>query len=96
MRYVSEQFPGYESTQISLAVPGPKDPPNTPVPRLLHSTGAPDADHLGRLLVEALDRVQTLDEAVVHSIMPGSANGSGERMDLGDNTWIPAVISDTG
>lgn len=88
MRSASAQLLGHEGTQVSLAVPGPRDPPNTPVPRLLHSTGAPDADHLGRLLLEALGRVQTLDEAVVHSIMPGSANSLGERKDLGDNTWV--------
>lgn len=75
--------------QTTLSVYGPRDPPNTPIPRLVHSVGAPDADHLGRLLVEALDRVQTFDEAgTVHPLRSGSTNGSGECIALGDDAWM--------
>ena len=89
MNSLSVQSPGGEGMPTTLSVCGPKDPPNTPIPRFVHSVGAPDADNLGRLLVEALGRVQTFDEAgTAHPRRSGATNGSGECMALGDDAWI--------
>ncbi|KAJ5852232.1 uncharacterized protein N7529_011617 [Penicillium soppii] len=73
-----------EGIQATLSVPGPKDPPNTPVPRLIPSAGAPDADRLEQLLVEVLDEP---GEAVC-SVVSRSGNASSESMALGINAWI--------
>lgn len=80
----SVQFPGRDGKQAT-SVSGPPDPPNTPVPRVMHPAGAPDADQLELLLVEALDRVQNLDDPgdPARSLVSGSANCSGERRALG-------------
>lgn len=80
----SVQFPGCEGKQAA-SVSGPPDPPNTPVPRLMHSADAPDADQLELLLVEALDSVQTFDGPgdPARSLVSGSTNGLGERRALG-------------
>jgi hypothetical protein len=79
-----------EGIQATLSVPGPKDPPNTPVPRLIPSAGAPDADRLEQLLVEVIDNIQVLDEPgeAVCSVVSRSGNASSESMALGINAWI--------
>jgi hypothetical protein len=81
MTTLSPYFSTFEGMQTTLSV-APKDPPNTPVPRLVHVANVPDADQLEQLLVKAIGRVNSFDGAAeaVCSVGPGSSSAAGECM----------------
>ena len=80
----------FEGMQATLSVPRPKDPPNTPVPRLVHSVSAPDADQLKQLLVKVIGRVQAVEESgeAVCSVLSRSSSASSESMVFVNNASI--------
>jgi hypothetical protein len=76
--------------QATLPVPGPKDPPNIPVPRFVPSAIVPHVEQLEQLLVETIGRVQALDgpAEVVSSAVCRSSSASSERLAFGNDASI--------